>query len=191
MQDYQHPGVCLLYARLPASRCVPALARGREARALGGCKAFQEQVWKLWHEWLNTLLLNLPAPCSTGRTHRLHDGELSPSNAPVPVGNPNPHVPALVAGACPATGACSFPAGAGRGCWGGGEGKSASHRMFVGMAGPSYGLLGPTNHPGFGGCPCVPQSIPSSTVLCGTCSFRRLPSSLLPCCPFGCSSCKS
>lgn len=32
-------------------------------------------------------------PYSTGRTHRLHDGELSPSNTPLPVGNPNPRVP--------------------------------------------------------------------------------------------------
>lgn len=53
------------YARLPASRCVPAL-EGERQEPWGGCKAFQEQVWKLWHEWLNTLLLNLPIPIVQG-----------------------------------------------------------------------------------------------------------------------------
>lgn len=55
------------YARLPASRCVPALARGREAGALGeGAKLSESRSGSSGMNGLNILLLNLPVPIVQG-----------------------------------------------------------------------------------------------------------------------------
>lgn len=169
--------------------CFSQRERGRSPG--GGCKAFREQVWKLWHEWLKHSALELACPYSTGRTHCLHDGELSPSNTPLPVGNPNPHVPTSGGWSVPSHRHTLLP------CCGwpwllGWRGRQVCFptACLWGWLGLPVGFSTPQIPFGCGGCPCVHQSIPSSTVLCGTCSFRRLPGSLLPCCPFGCSSCK-
>ena len=70
--------------------------------------------------------LEPPHPFSAGRTHRLHDGELSPSNTPLPIGNPNQRAPTSHGWSVPNPQARTLPAGAGRVCGGGREGKSAS-----------------------------------------------------------------
>lgn len=92
-------------------------------------------------------------PCSAGRTRRLHGRELSPSNTPGPWLLERWGRPVCLPAA-----------------W------------LRGWTGLPMGSTDPP-HPGFGGCLCVPQSIPSSPMLCGTSSFRRLPNSLLPRCP--------
>lgn len=87
--------------------------------------------------------LEPPHPCSAGRTCCLLDRELSPSNTPLPVGNPNPHAP--VSWSVLSLQGHVLPAGAAPVCWSGAEGKSASppHVCREGQAFPS--LPGPAN----------------------------------------------
>lgn len=116
------------YTRLSTSRCVLASSRGRKvgAGALGRGQGFQWAGLKALAGMAKHSALEPPHPYSAGRTHRLHGGELSPSNTPLPVGNPNPHAPTSCGWSVPSPEACTLPAGAGRVCWGGGEGKPAS-----------------------------------------------------------------
>lgn len=115
-------------------------------------------------------------PYSAGRTHRLHDGELSPSNTTLPVGNPNPHVPTSHGQSVHSRRHMLLP------CWGwpwllGWRGRQVCFptACLWGWLGLPVDSSAPQTPLGFGGCLCVHQSIPSSTVLCGTRSFRRLP----------------
>lgn len=77
---------------------------------------------------------------------------------------------------CTAAATCSFHAGAGHGCWGGGEGKSASPPR---VCGDGWAFLW-TSQPrktlsGLGNARVGTRTSLPSTVLCGTHSFRRLP----------------
>lgn len=165
---------------LLASRCVPALARGRGAGALGRVQGFpraglEALAWMAKHSALE------PAyPYSTGRTHRLHDGELSPSNTPLPVGNPNPHVLTSRGRSVPSHRHTLLP------CWGwpwllGWRGRQICFptACLWGWLGLPVGSSAPQTPPGFGGCPCVHQSIPSAP-----CSAGRAASGgcRAPCC---------
>lgn len=106
----------------------------------------------------------------------MHDGELSPSNTTLPVGNPNPHVPTSHGQSVHSRRHMLLP------CWGwpwllGWRGRQVCFptACLWGWLGLPVDSSAPQTPLGFGGCLCVHQSIPSSTVLCGTRSFRRLP----------------
>jgi len=171
IQDYQHPGVCLLQ---PEGAGAPGRVqgfRGAGLKALAGMA--KHSALKPTH------------PYSPGRTHRLHDGELSAPNTPLPVGNPNA---ASHGWSVPTPQTLTLPAGAGCVC----RGTQACFpaACLRGRLGLPAGSPALQTHPVSGGCPRVPRSTSSRTVLCGSHNFRRLPSSLPLCCPFGCSFCR-
>lgn len=141
------------YTRLPASRCVPASARGREvgAGALGRVQGFRGVGLKALAGMAKHSALEPPHPYSAGRTHRLHDGELSPSNTPLPVGNPQPtcsNIPWLER---------AQPAGTHAACWGwqGWRGRQVClpAACLQGRPGLPAGSPAPQTPPGVWGMP--------------------------------------
>lgn len=156
------------YTRLVASRRVLASARGRgrsrSPREVQGCQGagLEALAGMAKHSALEP-----SHPYRAGRTHRLHDGELSPSNTPLPAGNPNRHAAvsrgwSMQAHTLPGRQAMSA----------GVEGDTSLLlcHMFARTDGPSVGSLTPTDTPPpprFEGSTCAPKASPSAPCSAG------------------------
>lgn len=136
------------YTRLVASRHVPASARGRgrsrNHREVQGCQGagLEALAGMAKHSALEP-----SHPYKAGRTHCLHDGELSSSNTPLPVGKPSRHAAVSHGWTMPSLQAHTLPGRQAMSAGVEGDASLLLCHMFAGTDGPSLGSLTPTDTP--------------------------------------------